>query len=128
MKATLNLSNSVVEGTCVLAQVPEAIRQVAIMLAPAANTFGMMAYSQSATCCDPLTAFAAYWNIFRSLPRVHPARNIMEDSYLRHEIEAVVSWLWPIPSAKSIEEAKPLFLQRIEHLMQKQIVRIYNLH
>ena len=108
------LVHSVAEGSSLLKEIPEVVRDVVTMLLPVATDF---CKSFARTTLESLMVFihvAFADSNCRSVRRVNPVRNLPEDLYLRGDLEAV-----PLPSADCIAQAKPALRGQIEPVMRR---------
>ena len=113
------LVHSVAEGSSLLKEIPEVVRDVVTMLLPVATDF---CKSFARTTLESLMVFihvAFADSNCRSVRRVNPIRNFPEDLYLRGDLEAMLSWCWPLPSADCIAQAKPALRGQIERVMRR---------
>ena len=116
------LVHSVVEGFNLLEGIPEVVRDVVTMLLPVATDFCKSFARRTLVSLIVLIHVGSSDETCRSVRRVNPVRNLPEDSYLRKDLEAVLSWCWPLPSADCIAQAKHALRGQIERVMQRQMV------
>ena len=57
-----------------------------------------------------------------SIHRINPATHTMDDFYLKQEVAAIVRLLQPMPTLAALVELKARLRQRIDYVMDRQIV------
>ncbi|RDX45707.1 hypothetical protein OH76DRAFT_1407691 [Lentinus brumalis] len=97
-------NDNVVDGAALLKDLPDPIRDVVMLVLPAA------------------TSFECY-RIRRSISRTHPLSHIMQDYYLRRSLEDTVRWASCLThaSVEDVAALKPAIRQRINDVLQRQV-------
>ncbi|KAI1789117.1 hypothetical protein LXA43DRAFT_1022584 [Ganoderma leucocontextum] len=96
---------NVTDGVQLLDEVSCAVYRFVLMLIPSANTFN----------------FKSFKNIRRSITRVNPQTHIMQDSYYKPELQALLDFFWPhLLTAGDLTKLRAAFLDRAEHVVRRQ--------
>ena len=53
---------------------------------------------------------------------INPLSHLMQDSYFKPEIEAVLGFFWPLPQSEDITELRTFVRARVNYIMSRQAV------
>ncbi|KAM5540152.1 hypothetical protein V8D89_006292 [Ganoderma adspersum] len=79
----------------------EVVGNVVLMLVPSANSFN-------------------FRNPSASTNRINPLSHLMQDSYFKPELEALLRIFWPVPEIGGIAKLRPLARTRLNYIMKRQ--------
>ena len=51
-----------------------------------------------------------------------PLSHIIQDSYFKPELEAILNLFWPLPTPEGMTELQPLIKDRVAYVMERQAV------
>ena len=54
--------------------------------------------------------------------RIHPLSQILQDSYLKHDINNIMQWILSIRSEDAISAMRPVLHERVEYVLKRKEV------
>ena len=103
----------------------EIVSNVVLMLVPSANSFS--------ACSNPtlirvllrthvICLYSDFRNPAASKDRINPLTHLMQDTYFKPELGAVLHFFWPLTEHGSITDLRPLVRTRVNYVMKRQAV------